>query len=169
MLVYHYSEDASITSFEPRPSRLGEALIWAIDEWHQPLYWVPRECPRVTFWPHEPTTPADYERWWSTVAGRMVLALEAAWLERVRACRLFRYSFDDQSFASLDDNGMYVSRAPVRPVAVEPVGDLLTRLAEGEVEVRICQSLAPLGRAIIKSTLDFSLIRMRNAQGWGEE
>ncbi len=166
MLVYHYSEDDSITCFEPRPSRLGEALVWAIDEWHQPLYWAPRDCPRVTFWPHEPTTPADYERWWATVAGRMVLAIEAAWLERVRACRLFRYSFDDPSFTSLDDNGMYVSRATVRPVAVEPVGDLLTRLVEGAIEVRVCQSLTPLGRAIIKSTLDFSLIRMRNAQGW---
>lgn len=166
MPVYHFSEDGSIDRFVPRPSRLGEPLVWAIDDWHQPLYWLPRDCPRVTFWPHGPTTPADRERWWAGVAGRMVVAVEAAWLARIRACRLFRYTFDDPSFRSLDDNGMCVSRATVYPIGVEPMGDLLTRHADGDVELRLCQSLLPLGKAITASTLDFSLIRMRNAEGW---
>ena len=30
MQVYHYSEDATISVFEPRASRLGEPLVWAI-------------------------------------------------------------------------------------------------------------------------------------------
>ncbi|MGB9632201.1 MAG: DUF6886 family protein [Chloroflexaceae bacterium] len=98
----------------------------------------------------------------------MVIAIEAAWLERVHACRLYRYCFDARDFQSLDDSGMYVSREMVRPLSVEPVGDLLATLAGGRVELRICQSLVPLGQAVIATTLDFSLIRMRDAQGWEE-
>jgi hypothetical protein len=97
-----------------------------------------------------------------------VIAIEAAWLERVRTCQLYRYSFDECDFQSLDDNGMYVSRQTVRPLDVASVGDLLAVLAAGGVELRVCQSLVPLGRAVIATTLDFSLIRMRNAQGWEE-
>lgn len=166
MPVYHYSEDPTIEAFAPRPSRLGEPLVWAIDEWHSPLYWLPRDCPRVTFWPLPRTTAADLERWWAHVAGRIVVAIEAGWLERVRACRLYRYSFDDPAFEPTHDHGVHLSRATVRPVSVEPVGDLLARQAAAGVELRLCQSLVPLGRAILSSSLHWSLIRMRNAQGW---
>lgn len=167
MHVYHFSEEPAIERFAPRPSRLGEALVWAIDEWHQPLYWLPRDCPRVCFWPDEGrTTAADLERWWATAAGRMVIAVEAAWLGKVRGCSLYRYRLDAGAFTSLDDNGMHVSRQTLRPLAVEPMGDLLAALVAGGVELRVCQSLVPLGRAVIASTMDFSLIRMRNAAGW---
>jgi hypothetical protein len=98
----------------------------------------------------------------------MVIAVEAAWLERIRSCRLYRYSFDGATFSSLNDAGMYVSRARVQPLCVEPVGDLLAALVAGEVELRVCQSLRPLGKAVIATSLEFSLIRMRNAAGWDE-
>jgi hypothetical protein len=165
--VYHFSEDPTITAFVPRPSRLGEALVWAIDAWSQPLYWLPRDCPRVTFYPLPGSSEADLERWWSAVSGRIVVAIEAAWLERVRACQLFRYRFDAAPFTPLpDDPWMLVSRTTVCPLAVEPVGDLLEAHAAGGVELRICQSLVPLGKAIINSSLHWGLIRMRNAAGW---
>lgn len=166
MDVYHFSEEPDIREFAPRPSRLGEPLVWAIDAWHAPLYWLPRDCPRVCFWPLPTTTAEDRERWWAGVAGRMVIAIEAGWLQRMRDCRLYRYVFDDPRFESIHDHGVHVSRDTVRPVAVEPVGDLLAAQAGADVELRICQSLVPLGRAIITASLHFSLIRMRNAQGW---
>lgn len=166
MRVHHYSEDPAIAEFVPRPSRLGEPLVWAIDEWHAALYWLPRDCPRVCFWPDAGTTAADLERWWSTVAGRMVIAVEAGWMPAIRACRLYRYVFDGAAFESLADNGMHVCRRAVRPLAVEPVGDLLEALLGGDVELRVCRSLVPLGRAVAATSMDFSLIRMRNAAGW---
>jgi hypothetical protein len=169
MLVYHYSEDPTIVEFAPRISRLGEPLVWAVDAERAPLYLLPRDCPRVTFWPVPTTTEADLERWWASVAGRIVVAIEVGWLERLRACRLYRYSFDAPSFEPLQhDAWMWVSRTTVRPVAVEPVGDLLERQAECGVELRLCQSLVPLGRAVWESTLHTSMIRMRNAAGWEE-
>lgn len=167
MQVYHFSEDPTITEFVPRPSRLDEALVWTVDAWTQPLYWLPRDCPRVCFWPLPTSSAADLERWWSGAAGRMVIAIEAGWLERVRACRLFRYSFDAVEFTSLpNDPWMLVSRTTVRPSQLEPVGDLLDAHASGGVELRICQSLVPLGKAIVGSSLHWGLIRMRNAAGW---
>lgn len=169
MLVYHFSEDATISAFAPRASRLGEPLVWAINAWHQPLYWLPRDCPRVAFWPLPTSTQPDLERWWSSVAGRIVVAIEAAWLARVQGCRLYRYSFDAPSFEPLqDDAWMFVSRSAVQPIALEPVGALLEAHAAGGVELRVCQSLVPLGKAILKSSLHWSLIRMRNAQGWSD-
>ncbi len=71
--VYHYSEEPGITAFAARPSRLGEPFVWAIDAWRQPLYWLPRDCPRVCFWPDEGRTSAPP----TMSAGG--LALRAAW------------------------------------------------------------------------------------------
>jgi hypothetical protein len=169
MPLYHFSEDPTIERFVPRaPLALPEAepLVWAIDEWHSPIYFVPRDCPRACFWPLPTTTPEDYERFFSSVSGRMVIAIEASWLDRLRTTQLYRYLMPEKPFESLHDYGAHVSRQAVVPLGVEPVGDLLTRLAEAEVELRICPSLVPLADAIIQATLHFSLIRMRNAQGW---
>ncbi|WP_407673281.1 DUF6886 family protein [Paenibacillus silvisoli] len=52
---------------------------------------------------------------------------------------------------------------PFKPVAVDRVDDLLGYLAEAPVELRITPSLMPLKRAILASTVNFSMIRMKNA------
>jgi hypothetical protein len=168
MALYHFSEEAGIVAFEPRPAPAlgGQAVVWAIDEAHAPLYYLPRDCPRVTFWPL-PTSRAEHvERWFGHVAGRMVIAIEAGWLERVRRTVLYRYVFEEEGFESLEDHGVHIARRTVAPLRVEPVGDLLEALATSGVELRVCQSLVPLGRAIMRTSLHWSLIRMRNAQGW---
>jgi hypothetical protein len=49
-------------------------------------------------------------------------------------------------------------------MSVSPVGDLLARHAEAEIELRIVQNLWPLIDKIIASGLEFSIIRQGNAQ-----
>lgn len=169
MPLFHFSEDPTIARFVPRPPMARpevEPLVWAIDDWHAPLYFFPRDCPRVCFWPLPTTTPEDYARWFATVPGRMVIAIESAWLERLRAARLYRYRMPEAPFVDTYDHGVHVSREAVVPIGDEPVGDLLAALMNAEAELRITPSLVPLGRAIIETTLHFSLIRMRNARGW---
>ena len=169
MQLYHFSEDPTIERFTPRPPLARpevEPLVWAIDEWHAPMYLTPRDCPRVCGWPLRTTTPADHERFFAYVAGRMIVAIEADWLERMHSVKLYRYMLPANSFESLNDAGMYVSRETVEPLRVELVGDLVAALLAVPVELRICASLTPLADALIASTLHFSLIRMRNAQGW---
>lgn len=171
MPLSHFSEDGTIARFVPRPPLARpevEPLVWAIDDWHAPLYFLPRDCPRVCFWPLPTTTDADRARFFAAVSGRMVIAVEGAWLERLRTTRLYRYTMPEETFVDIHDHGVHVSRAPVVPLRVEPVGDLLAALAGADVELRIVPSLAPLGRAIVQTTLHFSLIRMRNAEGWAE-
>ncbi len=169
MELYHFSEDPAITQFVPRPPLAHpetEPFVWAIDGWHAPLYYLPRDCPRVCFWPLPTTTLEDRERLWSYVSGRMVIAIETVWLPRLTTTALTRYAFSDATFVSTEDHGVHVSREAVTPLNVAPMGNLLERLAEAEVELRLCPSLVPLGETLLQSSLHFSLIRMRNAQNW---
>lgn len=98
----------------------------------------------------------------------MVIAIESGWLERLRTTRLYRYLMPETTFVDTHDHGVHVSRAAVMPLRVESVGDLLAALAGAAVEVGIMPSLVPLGRAISQTTLHFSLIWMRNAEGWAD-
>jgi hypothetical protein len=93
----------------------------------------------------------------------LVLAIEWGWFERLRTTQLYRYIMPNDSFESLHDAGMHVSRATVTPLQVDPLRPLLDEIREGGVELRICHSLMPLADAIINASLHCSLIRMRNA------
>jgi len=169
MALYHFSEDASIECFAPRPPLAhpeAEALVWAIDEWHAPVYFLPRECPRVCFWPLPTTTPEDLVRFWTYTMCRMVIAVEWAWIPRIKTTSLYRYTFPEDTFLSLQDHGVHVSRETVVPSTVEQMGDLLDHLEGANVELRVCPSLVLLAETLIPTSLHFSLIRMRNAQGW---
>jgi hypothetical protein len=169
MSLYHFSEEPNIAEFAPRAPLAhpeSEPFVYAIDAWHAPLYYVPRDCPRVCFWLLPTTTPEDIATFFAYVSGRMVIALESAWQERLMTTALYRYVFDEADFFSVHDHGVHLSRKTVKPLRVEPMGHLLRRLMEADVELRFCPSLVPLGERIIQSSLHFSLIRMRNAAGW---
>lgn len=51
----------------------------------------------------------------------------------------------------------------VTPLAVEPVGDLLTAHVAAGIELRVVPSLWPLRDAAVDDRWDFSLVRMANA------
>lgn len=138
MILYHFSEEPDIRVFEPRTGRIAdEAYVWAIDEWHSPMYYFPRDCPRACFWPGAQTTAEDRERWFGGIDARMVIAVESAWLDRIRSAKLYRYALPDDGFELHDSTaGHWVSRVAVAPLAGEPVGDLLAALAEAGVELR---------------------------------
>ena len=54
--LFHVSDVSGIQVFEPRMSRTGEALVWAIEESKLANYLLPRDCPRVTFYAKPDTT-----------------------------------------------------------------------------------------------------------------
>ena len=170
--LYHFSEEPGIARFEPRAraeNTSGEPpCVWAIDDWHAPMYYVPRDCPRACFWPGSVTSDADRERWFAGVDAKMVIAIESAWLERLRRTTLYRYELPPATFvpARDDESGHHVSREAVEPIGVEPVGDLLAALAAANVELRITPSLYELWQRVFASTLQFSGTRLRNARGW---
>jgi hypothetical protein len=170
--LFHFSEDPNIICFEPRrapTSALDDKLVWAIDEWHAPMYYLPRDCPRACFWPGPETTNADRERFFGGVNARMVIAVESRWLERIRSTVLYRYTMPETTFERGDETaGHWTSRVAVEPLSVEPVGDLLTAIIGAGVELRITPHLIHLWRRVIASTMEFSGTRLRNAEGWSD-
>lgn len=164
--LLHFSENPAIRCFAPRPHphQPGQPpCVWAIDDAHAFLYFFPRDCPRALFWATPTSTPDDVACFLSHTAAKRVAIVEGAWLERLQKAALFVYRFPATTFEPLHDAGMYLSREPVTPLSVEPAGDLLVRLRDADVELRITPSLWPLWNAVVASTLCFSGIRLRNA------
>jgi hypothetical protein len=167
--LYHYSEEPDIARFTPRPPLAHPEqppLVWAIDAWHAPHYYFPRDCPRVCFWAGSRATAADVERLVGPTTARRVIAIEHAWLDRLRQTTLYEYALPPETFTAHDEAaGYHVSAVAVTPRAVRPLGDLLAHLvASGEIELRLTPSLWPLHRALVGATLEFSMIRLRNAR-----
>ena len=92
------------------------------------------------------------------------MAFEHAWLDRVRSARLFCYELPPQSFELVDScAGYFASRTPVEPLSVRIIDDCLGELARRGVEIRVLPNLWHVHDAVMKSTLAYSMIRMRNA------
>ncbi|WP_282943706.1 DUF6886 family protein [Paenibacillus sp. RC67] len=167
-MLYHFSEEPDIQMFIPRKLdyRSEEpAQVWAIDEFHAPHYYFPRNCPRVCIWPDERTTEEDKHRFFGQAAVQRVIAVEAGWLDGMRETNLYRYTFNESDFEIYDLNaGYYTSLQAVKPVSVEPVGDLLSAICSTGIELRLTPSLMPLREAILQSTVNFSMIRMKYAK-----
>jgi hypothetical protein len=162
-MLFHVSEEPGIERFEPRPSPYtAEPVVWAIDADHLRNYLLPRDCPRVTYYAGCDTTAGDTARFLGSSPA--VVAIENAWLERLRSCRLYCYHLPPESFECMDEcAGYFVSRRPVVPARVQVIDDLLGALLERGVELRFAPNLWSLREAVVASTLRFSLIRMRNA------
>ena len=93
-LLFHFSCDPAIELFVPRAVRtpakrplghewLNGPLVWAIDDWHQPMYLFPRDCPRILLWrtpstvagpcPEPSKGPGGFRRGYSTLVKRRSL------------------------------------------------------------------------------------------------
>jgi len=167
MKLYHFSEESGIKLFEPRiiyNQTHEPAKVWAIDEFHAPHYYFPRECPRVCIWPKEDTTDLDRVAFFGMSKTDRITAIETGWYDRVRRGHLYRYTFEAEEFELYEPNaGYYVSTHSVRPVHVERMDDLLMAILQAGIELRVTPSLIRLKERILQSTLNFSMIRMRNA------
>lgn len=169
--LFHVSDRPDIAIFELRPSDSGHPLnlprpvVWAIAEPLLHNYLLPRDCPRVTFYARPDSDPIDVARLLGHTAARHVVAIESGWLAAAREASLFLYEFSRDSFEVVDPGaGYYASATAVTPLSVRRVDDLLGELTARDVELRLTPSLWPLLDVVVASTLQFSCIRMRNAQ-----
>ena len=166
-MLHHFSEDPHIERFVPHVPRTNPthpAAVWAIDPEHAPLYWFPRDCPRVTIWPRTPSERTVFEERFATTAWRLH-AIEAVWLDRMRTTSVYRYDFDFAGFEPWEmATGQWISASEVVPVATSPVGDLLDAHVVARIELRIVPSLWPLHDVAKDGKFDFSIVRMHNAQ-----
>jgi len=85
-----------------------------------------------------------------------IIPLRGSWLD---------FEFDPKDFTVHDEGaGYYISRRAVAPLSETKIDDILGALLEYDVELRIMASLWELREAVIHSSLQFSIIRMRNAR-----
>ena len=168
-MLFHISEEAGIKRFEPRPSQYTtEPVVWAITAERLCNYLVPRDCPRVTYYADRETTASDVERFLGST--RAVVAIEESWLTRLESCRLYCYHLPATTFECLDEcAGYFVSRVAVVPKQLEILDDVMSEFRKRNVELRLLPSLWPLRDAVLRSTLQFSMIRMRNAKRQEQE
>ena len=158
------SEDPTLEVFVPHHNELhanDEPLVYTVDTRYLWLYWFPRDCPRVCWTANEHTSDEDVELWLDGDRTRRVAVIETGWLERMRAVKLYGYRMPPESFEPWDK--FFVSRDTVVALELVELGDLLARHADDGVELRIAPTLYPLWDKVIRTTLDFSGIRLRNA------
>ena len=166
-VLLHVSEDPTITRFVPHVPRTNPShppAVWAIDADHAPLYWFPRDCPRVTVWPRTPDEADVFRAAFHTTAPR-VHGIELGWLERMRTAVLFAYELDAADFRPWPAaSGQWISTHTVEPRRVQPLGDLLATHVTAGIELRAVPSLWPLHDLAVSGRWDFSIVRMANAQ-----
>lgn len=165
--LWHYSEDPSLSRFEPRLTATNPqepALVWAVDARHAPMFWFPRDCPRGCIWPVSTTTAADRDRFFSQSAARRIHVVESGWLDRMQSGRLYAYRLPAEPFRPHETVGGYwVSDQAADAVEKVVIDDLIGRPARAQIELRVTPSIWPFWREVTASTVEFSGLRLRNA------
>jgi hypothetical protein len=164
MQLFHVSEDPNIQLFEPRPSRFTEKpVVWAVEEARLHNYLLPRNCPRVTYYALPDSAPEDVAGYLGS--SQNVVAVEGKWLPAIQSCKLTIYQFLSDGFQVQDEGaGYWVCENSIEPQETETITDCLSAMVSRQVEIRILPELWTLRDAILASTLQFSFIRMKNAQ-----
>ena len=161
-VLLHYSEDPHITAFAPHVPRTNPGArpaVWTIDPARAPLYWFPRDCPRVAVWANDAEQRETLHRRFTTDAARVHIA-PRSWLAATRTCRLYEYRFDPAPFSPWPDaEGQWVAHERVVATSIEPVGNLIERHAAAGVELRFVDDLAPARAQARAGDLSFSIVR----------
>jgi hypothetical protein len=165
--LWHFSEDPSLGCFRPRVAETNPAAspaVWAVDTRHAPMFWFPRDCPRGCIWPVSTTTAADRARFFGLTAAGRIHVIEAGWLQRMLAARLYAYRLPTAPFRPHPEVGGYwVCGQPVDALEQVVVGDLVQRHALAGIELRITPSIWPFWHEVTASSVEFSGCRLRNA------
>jgi hypothetical protein len=169
-VVFHFSEDPTITEFLPRAAPTAEdtrPLVWAVDGSRAPDYWFPRDCPRAMAWVVDATTEEDRRYVIGPGACRRVHAVEYRWLERIGGCRLYRYQLPAAPFRLVDGEVPhgYVSTESVAPLGPpDPLPPLLELHERARIQLRVLDQLWPWWDEVVTTTFGFSGIRLDNAR-----
>ncbi len=167
MGLFHFSHDPTIERFTPHVPATNPSqppLVWAIDAEHAPLYWFPRDCPRVTAWPRNPDEQAEFRHAFCTTASR-VHAIELSWLSTLQSTVLFRYRFDRSAFRPWTEApGQWITDIAVEPIEVERFDDLIGHHVSAGIELRAVPNLWPVRDLAAAGPWDFSIVRFQQAK-----
>ena len=169
MRLFHVSESSDIKIFEPRPSPshydgISGNVVFAVSEEMLHNYLLPRDCPRVSYYANKNTSQEDINAFIKPGSARYIAAVESKWRAAIKDAVLYCYEFPAHNFSLLDANaGYYISYETVLPVSVRTFTDVEKELVMRNIELRFVSSLIDLAEKVQRSSLSFSLIRMKNA------
>ncbi len=166
MELFHLSQDPAIERFTPHVPATNPSqppAVWAIDAEHAPLYWFPRDCPRVAVWPRDASEAEHFRAAFCTTAAR-VHAIELQWLPVLMSTTLYRYRFDSSTFRPwAEASGQWVSDVAVEPLGVDRIDDLVGCHVVAGIELRAVPNLWPLRDLATTGPWDFSIVRFQQA------
>lgn len=170
MKLYHVSEESGLQVFIPRPSPqyypdiIGD-VVFAVNETMLHNYLLPRECPRVTYYAKTDSAYNDIKKFIGKSDKKYIIIIEPGWLEILKKTVLYLYEFDQGNFEILDEGaGYYISYKPEKPINIIKVDDLSGEINNRNAELRTTDGLRQLTELVKNSTLQFSIIRLRNAK-----
>lgn len=169
MKLYHISENPDIELFQPRPSpqaykEITGDIVFAINDKLLHNYLLPRDSPRVTYYRKHDSTQSDIEKFFGGTKAEYILNVEEAWRERIENTILYLYQLPAERFTLLDEGaGYYISYQAVEPISITPINNLHEQIAARNAELRYLPSLRTIAEEISHSTLQFSIIRLRNS------
>jgi hypothetical protein len=168
--LFHISEEPEIKIFDPRPSpshfdAITGDIVFAISGHLLHNYLLPRNCPRVTYYIRPETTVEDRHKFFGESKADHIITVPSEWYETIRATSLYCYEFAPDNFMLLDEcAGYYISYQQEEPIAVSVINDLIGEILARNVELRFSPAIIPLSEAVARSSLGFSMIRMRNVK-----
>lgn len=161
-VVLHYSEDPDIEVFRPHVPDTNprqSPAVWAIEPDAAPLYWFPRDCPRVTVWANDPDQQRVLADRFDTRVTRVHFARspDRTW---IRSTTLYEYELDVDHFEPWPDaEGQWISRATVRPISQRRMGNLVEEHTERSIDLRFVEDLGAARAEVLASRLPFSIVR----------
>lgn len=168
--LFHISEEPGIKIFTPRESpqfydKIKGKVVFAIFDKMLHNYLLPRDCPRVCFYAGENTSGADKLKFIENSNATYVINVEERWKETMAKTKLYRYEFNPDSFEMLDENaGYYISYNEQIHVNETVIDNIFTELKNRNAELRFLPSIIKLAEQTAKSTLNYSIIRLKNAK-----
>ncbi len=168
MRLYHISEDPDIRLFQPRPSPsyysgLIEKVVFAVSDDFLYNYLLPRDCPRVSFYINKESSQYDINKFIGNCKAIAILYVPSEWKESIERVTLYCYDFPIDTFALFDTNaGYYISKEAIVLLSIRAITDISRELSISNVELRYTESLTALAEQVQESSLNYSLIRMRN-------
>jgi len=164
--LFHFSHDPAIERFTPHVPATNpdqSPAVWAIDGEHAPLYWFPRDCPRVAAWPRDAIEQEQFREAFCTVAAR-VHAIQLDWLPILESAVVYRYRFDEFAFRPwAEASGHWVSDIEVEPMEVERIDDIVGCHVAAGIELRAVPNLWPIRDLAATGPWDFSIVRFQSA------
>lgn len=127
-------------------------------------YLLPRDCPRVCYYAKTDSTQEDIIKYIGNTNKKFMINVEEHWNDRINSVTLYLYEMPSESFELLDSGaGYYVSYKTIKPNSVLKVVELPAELEKRYAELRALPSLKQLAEEISASSLQFSIMRLRNA------